>query len=375
VKDLPPGWAWTLLGEVVEPRVDSGGPRSNEFIYIDITSIDVGKKQVAEPKRLAKAEAPNRARQNVKRGDVLVSMTRPNLNAVAMVSSENDGSIASTAFNVLRAAEVEPAWLYYLVQTDQFITAMCSRVQGALYPAIRPADVMQHRVPLAPLPEQRRIVAAIEKHFSALDAGTSLLARVRQKLTKCIDGILSAALLSPPESTQIGDQAMGRRIRAQRESHSASPAPLPPDNSLALRVPKGWEIMSLDELSTRITSGSRDWSRYYGRGNGTFIMAQNVRRGRLDLSFKQQVDPPPGDSSVQRSAVQIGDLLITIVGANTGDTCAVLDEFDQHYVCQSVALARPVLKQMSKYLMFWLLAPSAGAASRCNGRHRVAHRR
>jgi type I restriction enzyme S subunit len=217
-------------------------------------------------------------------------------------------------------------------------------------------------LPLPPLTEQRRIVAEIEQHLSALDAGTSLLAGVKQKLARCFEGILSNALLSPPKLTQASDQAMSRRIQAERVLRAGSPAPLSPDNSFGLMAPKGWEIMSLDELTTRITSGSRDWSRYYGSGNGTFIMAQNVRRGRLDLSFKQRVDPPKGDSSVQRSAVQIGDLLITIVGANTGDTCAVLEEVDQHYVCQSVALARPVLTQMSKYLMFWLLAPRAGAA-------------
>jgi len=124
--------------------------------------------------------------------------------------------------------------------------------------------------------------------------------------------------------------------------------------------PPGWELMSLDELSIRITSGSRDWSPYYGAGHGTFIMAQNVRRGRLDLSYRQPVDPPLADSSARRSLVQYGDLLVTIVGANTGDVCAVFEDVDQHYVCQSVALIRPVLTETSKYLMFWLLASRAG---------------
>jgi type I restriction enzyme S subunit len=228
---------------------------------------------------------------------------------------------------------------------------------------VKPSILSQLLLRLPPLPEQRRIVAKIEKQLTRLDAGMSLLTGANQKLTMCIEGFLTAALLSPQqEHPQTGDQAMRRRIRAERALRGGLTDPLSPDNSLGLTVPRGWEIMSLDELTTRITSGSRDWSQYYGSGNGTFIMAQNVRRGRLDLSFKQRVDPPLAESSVQRSAVQIGDLLITIVGANTGDTCAVLEEVDQHYVCQSVALARPVLTQLSKYLMFWLLAPRAGAA-------------
>ena len=39
---------------------------------------------------------------------------------------------------------------------------MTSLVQGALYPAVRPADIRAYRFALPPLAEQRRIVAKIE---------------------------------------------------------------------------------------------------------------------------------------------------------------------------------------------------------------------
>jgi type I restriction enzyme S subunit len=107
----------------------------------------------------------------------------------------------------------------------------------------------------------------------------------------------------------------------------------------------------MDQLTTRITSGSRDWSSYYvDEGSGTFIMAQNVRPGRLDLSFRQHVCPPVDDSSRQRSQIEPDDLLVTIVGANTGDVCRVTEPLPEHYVCQSVALMRPVIAQVSAFI-------------------------
>jgi type I restriction enzyme S subunit len=85
-------------------------------------------------------------------------MTRPNLNAVALVPKELDGQIASTGFDVLRpVAGVDPRWIGYLVRTEAFVQAMSDLVQGALYPAVRSKDVRAHVVPLAPQAEQTRI--------------------------------------------------------------------------------------------------------------------------------------------------------------------------------------------------------------------------
>ncbi|MBI1990303.1 MAG: restriction endonuclease subunit S [Betaproteobacteria bacterium] len=107
-------------------------------------------------------------------GDVLVSMTRPNLNAVAIVPPELDGAIGSTGFHVLRARESESSWLFYAVQTNDFVEAMCQLVQGALYPAVRPKDIRAYPIPLPPVDVQRQLVAEIEKQFTRLEAGITL---------------------------------------------------------------------------------------------------------------------------------------------------------------------------------------------------------
>ena len=129
----------STFGEVTEPKIDQSGPaKQGEFVYVDISSVDNKLKRIVEPKILPVEKAPSRARQRLNKGDVLVSMTRPNLNAVAIVPPELDGAIGSTGFHVLRAREVEPSWLFYAVQTNDFVEAMCQLVKGALYPAVRP---------------------------------------------------------------------------------------------------------------------------------------------------------------------------------------------------------------------------------------------
>jgi len=186
--------ALTTLGAVTEDKVAQSGPaEKGDFVYIDIGSIDIERKKIVEPSTLPVAKAPSRAKQVLKAGDVLVSMTRPNRNAVAIVPNELDGAIGSTGFHVLRARDVEPGWLLHAVQTNDFVDAMCGLVQGALYPAVRPKDIRNYSITVPPLPEQRLLVAEIEKQFTRLDVGVAALRRVQASLKRYRAAVLKAA--------------------------------------------------------------------------------------------------------------------------------------------------------------------------------------
>lgn len=170
------------LGDVTENGIDRSGPVGKEFIYIDISSVDRTKKIITNPKILETSKAPNRAKQHLKSGDILVSMTRPNLNAVALVTPDLDGAIGSTGFHIIRSKWMESKFLFYLVQSRDFVDEMSLCVQGALYPAVRPADISSFFLPPFSLAHQRRIVAKIEELFSELDKGIESLKRAREQL-------------------------------------------------------------------------------------------------------------------------------------------------------------------------------------------------
>lgn len=199
--DLPPGWTRVALG-AVSSEPDQYVPAADEtFSYIDIRSIDRAAKVIRGPQRMLGKDAPSRARKKVAAGDTLVSMTRPNLNAVALVPDVLDGQIASTGFDVLRPAHgIDPRWLAYLVRTDEFVGAMSELVQGALYPAVRTKDVRGFVAPLAPAAEQTRIanqldtlLARIRACQDRLEAIPALLKRFRQAVVSAgVSGELTA---------------------------------------------------------------------------------------------------------------------------------------------------------------------------------------
>lgn len=136
-----------------------------EFTYIDISSINRETKRIEDPKVLATADAPSRARKEVRKNDVLVSTVRPNLNAVAMVEAEPPRPIGSTGFTVLRPdpSKIHPRYLFFRVISEPFISDMVAQAKGAGYPAVSDRIVGAHEIPLPPLPEQNRIVEILDQ--------------------------------------------------------------------------------------------------------------------------------------------------------------------------------------------------------------------
>jgi type I restriction enzyme S subunit len=160
------GWPKKPLGELVMPT-EQRDPRdtpSEEFLYVDIASVDNNFKVVAGAKKLLGADAPSRARKVIRKGDVIVSTVRPNLNAVALVPSSLDNQICSTGFSVLRPSKnVLSRYLFAFVRSPLFIDALVARTTGANYPAVNDGEVKEVQVPVPPLAEQKRLIALLDE--------------------------------------------------------------------------------------------------------------------------------------------------------------------------------------------------------------------
>ena len=194
MSELPIGWAFTSLGDICGQPAQQVPGVDEDFTYIDIASVDRDLKIVSEPQRLLGADAPSRARKRVDKGDVIVSMTRPNLNAVALIGEQHSGCIASTGFDVLKPLEVEPRWIFSAVRSAPFVDAMCEKVQGALYPAVKSADIRDYKIPLPPLAEQTRIADKLEELLAQVDTLKARIDGIPALLKRFRQSVLAAAV-------------------------------------------------------------------------------------------------------------------------------------------------------------------------------------
>lgn len=262
------------LDDVCERGLEGVDPRRSSdvhFRYIDISSVDSSRKIVTEARMLLGSEAPSRARRLVRAGDVIVSMTRPNLNAVALIGPGLSGSVCSTGFCVLRPKPIlTPSYLFHFVRTQSFAEHLAALTAGALYPAVTERQVRTQVLPLPSLAEQRRIVDLLDRAAGIVRLRQAALAKARE--------VVPALFVS-----MFGDLQ---------------------------RNPFGFPVRPLEEVA-QISSGVTKGRKLNGEPTYEmpYLRVANVQDGRLDLSEVKTI--PATASDRVRYALQKGDLLLT----------------------------------------------------------------
>ena len=153
--------------------------------------------------------------------------------------------------------------LYAIRDSEELLRA---RSTGTTFGAIRGEDLRSHSLPLPPLPEQRRIVAEIEKQFTRLDASVAALKRVQANLKRYRASVLKAACegkLVPTEAKlaradgrdyEPADRLLSRilserraRWEAQEKRRGKYKEPVAPDTSRLTALPADWAWATVDQ--------------------------------------------------------------------------------------------------------------------------------
>ena len=233
---LPSGWVWTTLGEIagINPR-DSflhDLPDETEVSFVPMAAVDARKGTITQPMIRTLGEV-RKGYTPFREGDVLFAKITPSMEngkAAIALQLRNGLGFGSTEFHVLRPRReaVLSEWIFYFVRQEKFRQEAKANFAGTAGQLRVPAKfLIAYPLPLAPLPEQRRIVAKIEELFSQLDAAEEGLQRVRRNLKRYRATVLKAAVegrlvLTEAElarregrTYETGEQLL-RRILAER---------------------------------------------------------------------------------------------------------------------------------------------------------------
>ncbi|OGJ90703.1 MAG: hypothetical protein A2487_15290 [Candidatus Raymondbacteria bacterium RifOxyC12_full_50_8] len=251
------------------------------FIYVDIESVDRILKRIENPKQLIGSEAPSRARKVVNENDVLVSTVRPNLNAVAKVSAAMNDEICSTGFCVLRPDQkkLDPDYLFYFTRHPSFIQYLTDRATGASYPAVSDKIILEAKIPLPPLPEQRRIADLLSRAEAALHK--------RREAMRLADELLKSVFLE-----MFGDP---------------------------VRNEKSWEVKSLEDSCERKGQyGSGASAIPFNNAKPRYIRITDINEdGTLNNDC---VSPSTDEAEWADCILKDGDILFARSGATVGKT-------------------------------------------------------
>lgn len=240
------------------------------------------------------------------------------------------------------------------------------------------------KVPVAPLQEQKRIVAKIEELFSDLDAGVAALLRAKGNLKRYRAAVLKAAVEGRLTAAWRAEQAvrakrdkttaaepapelLARILRERRQKWEADQLakfaaagkeppknwqakyvePTPPDTTGLPELPDGWCWASAEQLSdeTRaITYGVVKLGDPVVDGVPT-LRSSNVRNLRLDLDEVKQISRSIA-AQYKRTFLEGGELLFTVRGTLGGIVVAP-DGCRGWNVSREVAVLAPVDRRIS----------------------------
>lgn len=347
--DLPLGWIEAALPEVAE--VNPSNPKllpadDVPVSFIPMSAVDTLSGRL-DPSDVRPWSQVKKGYTRFQDGDVLLAKITPCMEngkaAVARGLSRGVGA-GSTEFHVLRPTDALRAelLLHYVLQ-EEFRRSARAHMTGTAGQLRVPSRFLDEKtLPLPPLPEQHRIVSALESYFTRLDAAVETLQRVQRNLKRYRASVLKAAIegrLVPTEAELA--RAEGRsyepasvlltRILAERRrrweeaelakmtAKGKAPKddkwkakyvePVAPDTSELPELPEGWCWATLDLLAAvkgGITKGQKPRSGENYR-EVPYLRVANVQRGFLDLQQMKTIQAP--DAVIDELRLERGDVL------------------------------------------------------------------
>ena len=133
-------------------------------------------------------------RTRVSPADILISITA-DVGMVGIVPENFEEAYINQHVSLARpVSTVHPPYLAWCLSSPPAQQQFRELQRGATKVGLGLGDISAIDVPLPSLPEQRRIVAEIEKQFTRLEAGVAALRRVQANLKRYRAAVLSACL-------------------------------------------------------------------------------------------------------------------------------------------------------------------------------------
>lgn len=230
------------------------------------------------------------------------------------------------------ANQFNAKWLSYTLRSQNVVKCITDAATGTSNTMKNIAKPNLLAIPmLCPsLPEQQKIAAILTSVDEVIEKTQAQCDKLKDLKTAMMQTLLTKGVgIDGKPHTEFKDSPVGR-------------------------IPKGWEVSSLGELASFVTSGSRGWAQYYSKSGAIFIRIGNLTREHINFRFKDIIYvTPPNSAEGKRTLVQTGDVLISIT-ADLGVIAVVNDDIKEAYVNQHVSLVRLEDKRLSRWIGHFL---------------------
>ena len=287
------------LGDLCVPSAGQIKEDADALIdYIDISSVDNETKKVTGFQTMLFGESPSRARKSVRKGSILVSTVRPNLNAVAMLEEDTPNiSVASTGFCILDCKEkVDNRFVLNFCKSKTFIDDMVSQATGASYPAVSDKIVRSALVPKYTYEEQCSISEILDRVSNIIESRNAELST--------LDDLIKARFVE-----MFGEYYKNHINEKQ-----------------------------LDEICDFIDYRGKTPEK--SESGIPLITAKNVKDNRFSIEPQEFIPEENYDDVMTRGIPRVNDVLFT-TEAPLGNVCRIPDVYERFCVGQRLITMQP----------------------------------
>ena len=200
-------------------------------------------------------------------------------------------------------------FLEYFLNTDLSVSQLTKNISGSTRPRVNLSNVRNIELNLPPLPEQKRIVAILDKAFAAIAKAKANAEQNLKNAKELFESYLN-------EVFENGN----------------------------------WETRKLEKI-TEVKDGTHDSPKYIKDGI-PFITQKNIKANGLSFDDTKFITTADHEKFYKRSNVSYGDILISMIGANRGMAAIVDDK--RIFSIKNVGLIKFCELYNSSFLIFFL---------------------
>ena len=232
--DIPESWCWCRLGELAEIITKGSSPSWQGINYVDkgilfVTSENVGDEELLLSKRKFLEQKFNeiQPRSILQKGDILTNIVGASIGRTAIFDLDIKNANINQAVALIRLKNKQlNSYIVKVLNSKTIIDQMTDNTVNTARANISLTTVENFKIPLPPLAEQKRIVAAIEKFMPLIEEygkKETQLKAINEKIgTLTKKAILQEAVqgkLVPQIASEGNARDLLEEIRKEKLSH------------------------------------------------------------------------------------------------------------------------------------------------------------
>ena len=268
--EIPASWCWCRLGELAEIITKGSSPSWQGINYVDegilfVTSENVGDEELLLSKRKFLEQKFNeiQPRSILQKGDILTNIVGASIGRTAIFDLDIKNANINQAVALIRLKNKQlNSYIVKVLNSKTIIDQMTDNTVNTARANISLTTVENFKIPLPPLAEQKRIVAAIEKFMPLIEEygkKETQLKAINEKigtltkkaiLQEAVQGKLVPQIVAEGNAKDLLEEIKKEKTKLIKEGKIKKEKTLPEitEDEIPFDIPENWCWCRLGEI-------------------------------------------------------------------------------------------------------------------------------